>query len=56
MSCSEHNFAAAAEFEKFRHLAFPFVADAEMDIVTNGKTQGTLLLEIVPGNSQAAKA
>jgi len=56
MSCSEYNFAAAAEFGKFKHLAFPFVADVEMDIVTNGKTQRTLLPEIVPRNAQAAKA
>jgi len=55
MSCSEYNFGTAAEFEKFKHLAFPFVADVEMDIVTNGKTQRTLLLEIVPRNAQAAK-
>jgi len=56
MSCSEYNFGTAAEFEKFKHLAFPFVADVEMDIVTNGKTQRTLLLEIVPRSAQAAKA
>lgn len=56
MSCSEYNFGTAAEFEKFKHLNFPFVADVEMDIVTNGKTQKTLLLEIVPRNASAQKS
>jgi len=55
MSCSEYNFGTSAEFAKYKDINFPFVADVEMDIVTNGKTQRTLLLQIVPGGA-AAKA
>lgn len=46
----EYSFGTSEEFEKFKHLAnsFPVEAEAEIEIVTNGKTQTTLITGIRP--------
>ncbi|WP_284407862.1 hypothetical protein, partial [Acidovorax sp. SUPP3434] len=38
MSAAEFTLGTAAEFDAFKHLPFPFSAEADMEMVTNGKT------------------
>jgi hypothetical protein len=49
-ACSEYGLGKAEEYQKYKHLAgsFPFMAQAEMEIVTNGKTQKTVILSLKP--------
>ncbi len=44
----EYNFGLADEFNKYKHLTFPFVADATVEIVTTGKAQKTQLVDLRP--------
>lgn len=44
----EYSFAKADEFDKFKHLTFPFKADCEMEFVTSGKAQKMILLAVKP--------
>lgn len=44
----EYAFGKADEYEKFKHLTFPFKADVEMEFVTNGKQQKMVLHSIKP--------
>lgn len=44
----EFTLGASDEFEKFKHLPFPFDATAEIEIVTNGKTQRTVMHSLTP--------
>lgn len=39
MASSEFTLGSSEEFQAFKHLPFPFEAEADMEIVTNGKTQ-----------------
>lgn len=47
---AEYGLGKAEEYQKYKHLAgsLPFMADAEMEIVTNGKTQKTIVLSLRP--------
>jgi hypothetical protein len=44
----EYTIGEAAEFDKYKHLPFPFDADADFEIVTNGKTQQTIVTGLRP--------
>lgn len=44
----EYNFGLADEFNKYKHLTFPFMADATVEIVTTGKAQKTQLVDLRP--------
>ena len=44
----EYTFGKADEFDKFKHLTYPFKAECEMDFVTSGKAQKMILLSIKP--------
>jgi len=44
----EYSFGKSDEFAKYQHLPFPFVAVADMEIVTSGKTQKTVLTALKP--------
>lgn len=44
----EYNFGLADEFSKYKHLTFPFMADATVEIVTTGKAQKTQLVDLRP--------
>lgn len=48
MSSSEFNLGTAAEFDGYKHLPFPFVADVEMEMVSNGKTMKTVIHKLTP--------
>lgn len=49
-ACAEYGLGKADEYQKYKHLAnsFPFMAVAEMEIVTNGKTQKTVIHSLKP--------
>ncbi|WP_426342805.1 hypothetical protein ACN9MZ_14590 [Pseudoduganella sp. S-14] len=57
-ACAEYGLGKADEYQKYKHLAssLPFMAIAEMEIVTNGKTQKTVIHSLKPleGAKQAA--
>ena len=44
----ENNFGTSDEYHKFKHLPFPIDCDAELEIVTNGKTQKTQIVSLKP--------
>ena len=56
MSSTEFNLGASVEFDKYKHLPFPFVAEVEMEIVTNGKTTKTVMHALVPKAAPTQKA
>lgn len=47
---AEYGLGKADEYQKYKHLAGsgPFMAVAEMEIVTNGKTQKTVIHSLRP--------
>lgn len=45
---AEYNFGNSDEYQKYKHLPFPIDCDAEMEIVTNGKTQKTIIVSLKP--------
>jgi hypothetical protein len=52
---AEYNFGEASEYDKYRHLTFPFLADVEMEITSSGKTQKTVVRGVKPvANAKAA--
>ena len=53
---SEYGFGDSQEFQKFKHLPFPFVAEVEFSVVSNGKTQKTVVLSVKPTEMVKAKA
>lgn len=44
----EYSFAKAEDFDRYKHLVFPFKADCEMEFVTSGKAQKMIMLSIKP--------
>lgn len=52
----EFTLGTSAEFDKYKHLPFPFDAVAEFEIVSNGKTQKTLMHALKPVQRSATKA
>lgn len=46
----EYSFGTSEEYDKFRHLAnsFPVLCNAEIEIVTNGRVQSTVITALVP--------
>jgi hypothetical protein len=44
----EYNFGTSEEYQKYKHLPFPIDCDAELEIVTNGKTQKTQIVSLKP--------
>lgn len=47
---AEYGLGKAEEYQKYKHLsgALPFMAIAEIEIVTNGKTQKTVIHSLRP--------
>lgn len=56
MASSEFNLGTSEEFAKYKHLPFPFEAEAEMEIVTNGKLTKTVMHALKPVARAASKA
>ena len=47
-SVSEYKFGESANFERFRGQAFPFMAELELSLVTNGRTTSFSLVDFKP--------
>lgn len=45
---ADYNLGTSDEFEKYKHLSFPFIAQADMEIVTTGKDQRTIMRGLKP--------
>ena len=55
---AEYGLGKADEYQKYKHLAGsgPFMAVAEMEIVTNGKTQKTVIHSLRPVDAAKSPA
>lgn len=53
---AEYAIGTSEELLKYKHLPFPFVAIADCEVVTNGKTQKTVIHALKPVADQKAKA
>ncbi|MBC3885638.1 hypothetical protein [Undibacterium griseum] len=47
-SVAEYNLGLAEEFNKYKHLPFPFMATATVEVVVSGKNQKMQLSELKP--------
>ena len=56
MAGSEFNLGTSTEYDKYKHLPFPFEAEADMEIVTNGKLTKTVMHGLKPTARAANKA
>lgn len=56
VSTLEYSFGTAEEFDKLKHLPVPFVAIADMEIITTGKVQKTIMHGIKPKSQVKAAA
>lgn len=57
-ACAEYGLGKAEEYQKYKHLSssLPFMALAEMEIVTNGKTQKTIIHSLKPVENAKASS
>lgn len=51
---AEYTYGDSSTFERFKGQAFPFEAEATFELVTTGKVQKTVLLDLKPINAKAA--
>ncbi|MBN8490102.1 MAG: hypothetical protein J0M00_01550 [Burkholderiales bacterium] len=54
-ACVEYTLGLSEEYDKFKHLPFPFDADAEFEIVTTGKASKTVLRTLRPVEAKLPK-
>ena len=47
-SAAEYQLGKSEEFDKYKHLPFPIHGEADLEIVTNGKTQKTVMHGLRP--------
>ena len=45
---AEYNIGLSDEFEKYKHLPFPFNAVVDFEVVTNGSSQKTIVTGMKP--------
>lgn len=45
---AEYTFGDSTEYQKYKHLPFPFRAVVELEMVTNGKTAKTVVTGLKP--------
>ena len=53
---AEYTFGTSEEYAKYKHLPYPIECDAELEIVTNGKTQKTQIISLKPLQMVSTKA
>jgi hypothetical protein len=53
---AEYTLGTSAEFEKYRHLNFPFNGVAVLEIVSTGKVQRTQFVELRPVSDKEKKS
>lgn len=47
-SCDDYNWGDSSNFEKIKDLKFPFVADVDIQLTTNGKTTKMAIFDLKP--------
>lgn len=47
---AEYNFGLSGEYDKYKHLPFPLMAEIELEQITNGKTVKTICVSMQPLN------
>ncbi len=47
-SVAEYSLGTADEFNKYKHLPFPFMGQAQIEIVVSGKNQKMVMTELRP--------
>ena len=52
---ADYTLGLSDEYNKFKHLSFPFSAEATFEIVTSGRVQKTVLTSLKPLESPAKK-
>jgi hypothetical protein len=55
-SVVEYSLGSSSEYNKYKHLPFPFVAEATLEIVSTGKVQKTQLSDLKPVEMTKQKA
>jgi len=45
---AEYKFGTSAEFDKMKHLTFPFIADLTVELTTTGKRENKAVLAMKP--------
>lgn len=55
-AAAEYTFGDSTEYDKFKHLPFPFLAHVELEMVTNGKAAKTVVTAVRPITDQKAAA
>lgn len=50
---TEYAIGLSDEYAKYAHIPLPFIAEAEVETVTNGKTRSQIILQLVPLKSAA---
>lgn len=55
-AATEYTYGDSTNFDKYKHLSFPFDAIADIEITTNGKTQKAVVVGLKPVASPSAKA
>ena len=45
---TEYTWGTSFNFDRIKGLEYPFSAKAKMQVVSNGKTSNTIMLELVP--------
>ncbi|MBC3935807.1 hypothetical protein [Undibacterium rugosum] len=45
---AEYNFGDSSNFDKFKHLPFPFNAEVEYENITSGRATKTVIIGIQP--------
>lgn len=56
MSATEFTLGTSAEFEPFKSFGFPFTAEAELEMVSNGRTMKTIMKKLTPVRAPAGQA
>lgn len=47
-AAAEYKLGDSTEFDKYKHLPFPFIAEVETEQVTNGKNTVTVVTSLTP--------
>lgn len=56
IATTEYTMGKSDEYDKYAHLPFPFVADAEIEIVTTGRVQKIVMHGLKPRDMKKPNA
>lgn len=51
----EYEFGTSEEFQKMKHLSFPFIAELTIELVTTGKAQKQRVIAMKPVKAEPAQ-